>query len=354
MRGGCRRLPAPHNGKTGCSTGATVVNNTLPLYYHPTAVCFVDDNYSFSQSLLLTIPEDMHLTTFLSPDEALDIVNIPHPRRPLADLCFSQEGNLIRLDLNVLEQEIKHIDRFKRISVMLIDYAMPTMNDLDFCAQLTDRNVRRVLLTGVADEKTAVLAFNAGLIDHYLPKAKLSSPGGVMPYILDQQQRYFQSYQSRLTKALGIAPPDFTQDPAFCEYFYKLIDDNAIAEYFLVTHPAGYLCLTKQGKSKQLVVQGSEAKAHNLRIMEEFSAPAELTEKIRRDDALVYFFEHPAGYSGDDQFPWDEATFPASVITGRDRYLCCLVQERPADIDFEPTESSYQKHLQQTNFQQAP
>ena len=126
----------------------------------------------------------------MSPDEALDIVNIPHPRPPLADLCFFQEGNLIRLDLNVLEQEIKHIDRFKRISAMLVNYAMPTMNGLEFCAQLTDRDVRRVLLTGVADEKTAVQAFDAGLIDHYLPKAKLSSPGGVVPYILDQQQRY--------------------------------------------------------------------------------------------------------------------------------------------------------------------
>jgi CheY-like chemotaxis protein len=326
------------------------VKTALPLYYHPTAVCFVDDNYSFSQSLALTIPEDMHLTTFLSPDEALDIVNIPHPRPPLADLCFSQEGNLIRLDLNVLEQEIKHIDRFERISVMLVDYAMPTMNGLEFCAQLTDRDVRRVLLTGVADEKTAVQAFNAGLIDHYLPKAKLSSPGGVVPYILDQQQRYFQSYQSRLTKALGIATPDFTQDPAFCEYFYQLIDDNAIAEYYMVTHPAGYLCLTNQGKSKQLVVQDSNTKAHNLRLMEEFSAPAKLIEKVRGDAALVCFFEHPADYSGDEQFPWDEATFPVSVVNGRDRYLCCLVEEPPADIDFDPTESSYQKHLQQTLF----
>ena len=80
-----RRLTAQ---KTGCSTGATVVKSTLPLYYHSTAVCFVDDNYSFSQSLSLTIPEDMHLTTFLSPDEALDIVNVPHPRRPLADPFF--------------------------------------------------------------------------------------------------------------------------------------------------------------------------------------------------------------------------------------------------------------------------
>jgi hypothetical protein len=42
--------------------------------------------------------------------------------------------------------------------------------------------------------------------------------------------------------------------------------------------------------------------------------------------------------------------FQWSMVNGRDRYLCCLVEEPPADIDFDPTESSYQKHLQQTLF----
>lgn len=317
----------------------------IPPYFHPTTVCFIDDNYGFTQSLLLTIPDDLYLKSYLSPEEALDEINAGHPRPPLADLCFSKQGSLIQLDLNILEEEIKHIDRFKRISVLLIDYAMPTMNGLDFCAQLNDRDMRRVLLTGVADEKTAVQAFNDGLIDHYLPKAKLSTPGGVVPYIRAQQKLYFAQYHSRLTHALGIAAPPFTIDAVFYDYFNGLLARHGIIEYYLVTDPISFLCLTQTGQAFQLLIQDEAQRAAVQQTLDQYQAPRSLIDAVKRNEVMVSFFEHPEDYLGDEPFPWDEMTFPVTQIHGRETWWCSWVSEAPIDIDFDYEQATYHRFL---------
>ena len=161
-------------------------------YFHPTTIVAVDDNQRFLESIAVGLPDDIRFFAFLSAEEALEQINQPHPSMSLADRCFTKHGMTVNLDLNVIEQEIKHIDRFERVSVVLVDYAMPTMNGLEFCARVNDPDVKRILLTGVADEKTAVHAFNEGLIDLYLPKKDLNSYEGVIPYIESLQEAYFQ------------------------------------------------------------------------------------------------------------------------------------------------------------------
>ena len=323
------------------------MRSLLPPYFHPSTVCFVDDNYGFSQSLLLTIPDDIYMDSYLSPEQALNVLNQGHPRQSLADLCFSKQGSLIQLDLNVLEQEIKHLDRFRRVSVLLVDYAMPTMNGLDFCASLLDRDIRRVLLTGVADEKTAVAAFNDGLIDHYLPKAKLPSPTGIVPYIRQQQQLYFQQFHTRLTHALGVAAPTFTEDPNFLSYFQSLIERHQIVEYYLVTEPISYLCLTHSGEAYQLLIQDERTKEQRLAHMQRYQAPAELMRAAEADKVQVCFYENPEDYLGDDDFPWADLAYEATQVNGvSETWLCSFVDDAPIDIDFDPTEASYARFIE--------
>ena len=127
----------------------------LPPYYHPTTVCFVDDNYSFLRSIGMDLPDDWPYISFLQPEDALAVINQPEPTPPLAERCFSMDNSdpsapLIHMDLPALEQEIKLVDRFRRVSVLLVDYAMPTMNGLEFCEQVANQDIKKALLTGVA------------------------------------------------------------------------------------------------------------------------------------------------------------------------------------------------------------
>ena len=315
----------------------------LPPYFHPTAVILVDDNYRFSAAVRASAPDDLVLTTYLSPEQALHEVNQPHPREALVDMCFSSDGFGLQLDLDVLEEEIKRPDRFDRLAVVLVDYSMPTLGGLEFCAAVEDRDIRRVLLTGVREEKTAVAAFNERLIEHYLPKTKLTAPSDLHAYIEEQQHRYFQAFLTRITTSLGIRPPEFTTNAGFLDYFESIVLAEQIVEFYLVTNPWGYLLLTAEGKTLQVIVQDQKSKAEVEDILDKFNAPEGIQQKVRSGAEMLCLFEHPNDYLGDEPFPWQELTFEAKQV---DKHLwCTLVRDPPLDIDFDPQSTCYAQHL---------
>lgn len=311
-------------------------------YFHPTTVVAVDDNRRFMHSIALGLPDDLRYFSYLSPEEALEQINKPHPRYSLADRCFTRNGNVINLDLNVIEQEVKHIDRFERVSVLLVDYAMPTMNGLEFCAEVHDRDIKRILLTGVADEKTAVRAFNQGLIDHYLPKINLRSPRGVIPYIHHLQESYFQQYLPRLTRALDLEPPAFMSDPLFRSWFLRLAARLDAVEYYFVPNPMGFLLLQADGTPRQLIV--SEDQTDTINLMRRHGASQTLIDAVERNEIGVMLLEHPDDY-GNETFPWEEFVYPCEVVSCRETWLCGVVENPPMDIDYDPPASSFARFL---------
>ena len=139
------------------TTQTSVLRLPLTPYFHPTTVVFVDDNQSFLSSLDLELPVGWAYRSFTDPLEAFDFLEQPAALPPIVERCFSvQEASgfspTIHLDVSAIEQEINHVERFERISVAVIDYAMPSLNGLELCEQMTDPWVRKALLTGVADE----------------------------------------------------------------------------------------------------------------------------------------------------------------------------------------------------------
>ena len=53
----------------------------IPPYYHPTTVCFVDDNYSFLRSIGMDFPNDWTFISFLHPEEALKFIDRVKPEK---------------------------------------------------------------------------------------------------------------------------------------------------------------------------------------------------------------------------------------------------------------------------------
>jgi CheY-like chemotaxis protein len=147
---------------------------TLAPYFHPTTVVLVDDNEAFMRSMTLEMPSSIALHGFTDPEDALAFLDEPIDLAPLVDRCFTLDRShdtdaVIHLNLGLIEQEINYRQRFRRVSAVLVDYAMPSVDGLAFCERMTDPYARRAMLTGVADEKLAVEAFNAGLIHRFIP-----------------------------------------------------------------------------------------------------------------------------------------------------------------------------------------
>jgi CheY-like chemotaxis protein len=326
------------------------MTTVLAPYCHPTTVCFVDDNYSFLRSIGMDLPDDWSYMSFLQPEDALAIINEPEPMPPLAERCFSMDNSdpsapLIRMDLPALEQEIKLVDRFRRVSVLLVDYAMPTMNGLEFCEQVVNKDIKKALLTGVADEKTAVEAFNRGLIDRYIPKAGLARMNAVIPHVDALKAAYFEQYSNRLYSNLALNPPAFMTEQSIKPLFDRILHKHHIVEYYLAAEPYGYLMLRADGSMLRLIVLSQAEHEAHIEMAASLGAPQTLLKQMRAGAALSYFMEHPSDYPDDEDFPWQEMIVPATTVQGAQTWYIGVLPDPPADIDFDPAVSSYTSFL---------
>jgi CheY-like chemotaxis protein len=324
---------------------------TLPPYFHPTTIVLVDDNEAFLRSLTLEMPPSIACHGFTSPEAALEFLNEPIDLEPLVDRCFTLERHrtdqaIIRLDLGLIEQEINYLQRFRRVSAVLVDYAMPAINGLQFCERMTDRYARRALLTGVADEKLAVEAFNAGLIHRFIPKHRATAVEAVIAFIAELEREYFRQYLGRLTTALAIDPPAFLVDPDIAVLVQRLMHEERAVEYYLVDEPPGLLMLRSDGSVIRLLLLDAAAQRAQVEFAQRHTAPEHIRRGLEAGElAGLFSGDSPADYFGDEPYPWDDHVMPAERLNGRQPWLVALARDAATDVDFEPARSSYDTYL---------
>ena len=324
---------------------------SLPPYFHPTTVCLVDDNEAFLRSLSLEMPEDLAFRGFTDPQEALERVNRRQELAPLVDRCFTLERQagsdpVIHLDLGIIEQEINHRERFERVSVMLVDYAMPSLDGIQFCAAVTDPYVRKALLTGVADEKLAVQAFNAGLIHRFIQKQTATAVEQLVGFIRELQLAYFAQYTARLQIALALDPPGFLVDPAIAGRVQRLMAEEDLVEYYLVNDPPGFLMLRADGSVVRLVVAEEREQQAQAELARRHGAPRRITRGLESGRLMALLSgESPEDYFGADPFPWRDSVAAAERVQGIRAWHVAVFQDPATDIDFDPELCSYDAYL---------
>ena len=298
-------------------------------YFFPTTVVFVDDNPKFLRSLALELPEDLAYQSFETAEAGLERVNRSPARQPLWQRCFSQHGpestsseKLIHLDLTQIELEISNRERFSEVSVVVVDFDMPVMDGLEFCRRIRDPRIRKVLFTGVADEKVAVQAFNAGIIDRFIIKSQPDAVEAVRRAVIELQQHYFEAISETLRATLMLDPPPFLTDPAVAGLFAELRREKRLVEYYLVAGPGGFLCLTDDGELYRLVVLSEAELAAQADWAERSGAPATVVRALRDRERLGYFYETP------------ERSWYYALITAP-----------PVDIDFDGEAAHYNAYL---------
>ncbi|RFA27297.1 hypothetical protein CAI21_14745 [Alkalilimnicola ehrlichii] len=192
-------------------------DDVLP-YHFPTTVALVDDDADFLAKISLELDDDLAYRLFSSPSLALDFLAESEQREPLYRRCFSlsYEGkdaarceHLIRCDVSRLEREVSNPDRFREVSVVLVDYDMPGMDGLEFCRRLRASKVKKVLFTGVVDEKVAVQAFNEGLIDRFIRKNADNAPALINATVRELQHEYLRATSRFMARTLQAEPAGF-------------------------------------------------------------------------------------------------------------------------------------------------
>ena len=324
----------------------------LAPYFHPTTIIFLDDNESFLQSLDLELPGHWACRTFTDPVVALEFFRQPVPLPPLMDRAFSlyrasPDQALIHLDLGMIEQEINHVQRFQHNSVLVVDYSMPTIDGLQFCEALDDPFIRIAMLTGVADEKLAVEAFNAGLIHRFIPKQAADPVEAVRKFVTELLHEYFNQYSSRLKSTLAINPPEFLTDPAVAGFVESLMEDNGLVEYYLVDEPPGLLMLKANGEIWRLAVLNAKEMRAQAEQAADFHAPGPVLQAMQSGQSIAFLSGlSPADYFGDEEFPWAEHVQPAAPLqASKNDWSVAIWKGAPGDIDFDPATASYDAYL---------
>ncbi|MCW8194897.1 response regulator [Proteobacteria bacterium 005FR1] len=293
----------------------------ISLFHHPTTTVFVDDSEEFLYSIALGV-DRLPYRSFCNPSQGLDYVNrftaaydVPrrdHPPSPSASVSklFAQ-----------VERKLNDHSRFAEPSVLVVDYSMPSMNGLDLCSQITNPNVKKVLLTGVADEKIAIDALNTELIDFYISKSETSLSHRLRNIISHLETRYFQDLfgWSRDSEVRGVLPHLY--DPAFADFFEDTLENLEIVEHYPLSHPTGFCLINSYGAMHHLIMYSAE-ELTALLAQADFS---ELSDKLRDSverRQLIPYCSTPSLPINSSQL------FSPVVINGKQTWYCALVADR--------------------------
>jgi CheY-like chemotaxis protein len=223
----------------------------FPLYHRPSALVFLDDETPYLEMLAMVLPRDwcirFHTRTrdYLAQintqakawedDVALhqDIINQWFKGKPLPSL--------------ILDYWRSQSHRYGLPSIAVVDYAMPAATGLQVLKASPAWPPYRVLLTGKADEHTAVAAFNDGLINRYVTK---QTPELVQQLTSVLRQHYnapMDFHEGIWRNVLRRSQQQALQDRAVQQALLDWIKALDCVEYIVLPEPFGLLALDSRG-----------------------------------------------------------------------------------------------------------
>ncbi|WP_029012963.1 response regulator [Niveispirillum irakense] len=240
----------------------------IPPYSFPTTVAAVDDDAHFLESLAFSLGRALRCDAFEHPATALSaLVNrdgrarIDHLLAPLqesdlAELPGDWTDRGVRLHCSRIVDVAGDPTRHQDVSAIIADYDMPGMDGLSFFRGLESPAAKRILLTGKADERVAIHAFNEGLIDLFFMKHDPTIRDQLRTAIADAPQHYFR----KLTRPLlpFFDARSFLHDPFFERYVTEQFAIHGIVEHYLSLRPSGLLCFDAQHEGWLLLAQAEE------------------------------------------------------------------------------------------------
>lgn len=292
------------------------------------AIVAVDDNPQLLNMIKLNLNRRLPNYTFRDPIEALEFLKtqkLPN----FVDRCIQRteedEADARRIDINITEihKEIYDPARFHNVSVVVVDYAMPGMNGVEFCRHLAGSPYKIILLTGEAGLNTAVDLFNEGIIHRYLHKGDPHYIDLLTDTIFELQHAYFNDLSRVIIESITRKSevfselPSCLEDPVFIQFFYEFFTKHELTEYYLMDESGSFLFVDKNGRTSFLAVKTAgdmEAADDEANWDQTDMSPAARSGILDRS-CLVHFFDHHAEMKSAKD--WDAVIYPAQKLEGK-------------------------------------
>ncbi|MBX9705444.1 MAG: response regulator [Gammaproteobacteria bacterium] len=329
-------------------------SNRVPVFYFPTKVYLIDDNIDFLTNFSLQLNPAVSYNLYDSPHAALRELLQENKISQLTQQIFSssQDGNdnpitnqMVKLDVSLIHKEIFNPRRFDEPTVIVVDYDMPGINGLELCSKLRNHHVKKILLTGKADERLAITAFNEGLIDQFVQKNEDNIVTTINESVAKLQLKYFLEATDVILRMLETESAKFLRDPAFINLFNKLYSDHGLVEHYITETTGSFVMLDAYAKPSWLAAKYYSDLNLHYEIAKDSGAPQAALDGLRSGDRIPYSWNTKDYYQVEGD-AWLEQLHPAEELKGEnDIYYYAYIQKL-ASFDISPGEIlSYHEYL---------
>lgn len=276
----------------------------LPLVKFPTRPIFIDDNEQFLNILEMYFKNS---NPILLP--SLSEFN---------EFKDQLQGNKARYDENSFSSTALLDDYFEssveRFSSIFIDYHLPNTNGLDIASKLKKTPYSRILLSGVADEKIAVEAFNSGMIEAYVNKSNKDIFQSIKQTLNLLDKRYFVKISKNYEELLSEDEIKLLENPKLSMFFEDFCIKNSIVEYYYLFGTSSFLLINNHGERKRISFIYPDHIHHILDILNDQNAPLELIDTLKSKKHFPVFPTIDAIYNDNYVSSWKKYIYEIKKI----------------------------------------
>lgn len=308
----------------------------LPIYQHPVLTVLVDDSQSYLDSITFQLDAKLACKTFTDTEAAINWIKAAyrHYRSDLMppihvgydDETSSLERRNATIDLNEIYFSVLNKQRHHTPAILVVDYAMPEMNGLQFCKALQGLPCKKILLTGQADERIAVEAFNHKLIDQFIRKNDPAAMDQLATAISYLKTIYFSQLTSTLKDLLTRHTYAFLADAAIAALAEQLCQQYGFVEHYLFPNPAGILFVDAHGKPSLMVVETDTSLLAHYEIAELQNAPEEMLSALAAHAIIPFFSDSEGVYDVSLQKTWASYCRPSNRCRGTQDYYWSIFE----------------------------
>jgi len=237
---------------------------TIPLFYFPPTLMVIDDEDTILDLLKQELGGQFKLITEKSPNEAIKTINQYKTHSAITNFILNSDEadiqhentSMVQFDFSKIINIANNPDRYNTLGIVISDHMMPDMTGIELCKRLENKPLKKILLTGKADERKVIEAFNWNIIDRYVKKNDANSIEELKVYVKDMALQYFVELSENL-KSIS-SKLTILSDAQFINLFNKVIDENDISEFYLIDKNGSYMLVDKNGKKMVLTVATDE------------------------------------------------------------------------------------------------
>lgn len=323
----------------------------IPLYSYPITLMLVDDDMRFLKSLALRLEAS---ESYILRDDAQKALKfLEEEYRPFFNMDTFLKSQLesskygtgyqpLRLDNNAIFELISKPNRFEDIGIVIIDYDMPGINGVDFCKKIPQKQIKRIMLTGAADNNTAIQAFNDHFIDKFIVKGSSNQDLTLNDGVKEQHDAYFIDLTLMATKTFLLECSQCLTDPAFISLFNKIYHKYNIVEHYLLEETGSFLLIDKQGNLFWFIVRNDEDLEVYTSLGKEYQVSADLLNDIKLGKKVPYFPDTDSWNA-----PWEDSCHPATKIDALQPYYYTVIEGGSNKKVPQPRVFSFEEYLEQ-------